>query len=253
MKILLINNTSASFPLTGGIPNLGPYARQTIEITTSTFEDLRSHLDQMKTKGLISYSTDLGVESPSNTSELTGDSELKEAKNALQLLRTDLTANNSDYISKLKDVEASFLSEISALRSELATLRSKVDSPKELSFAFRSEAKNAISMSRGSYEPMNGVSLAIPSTGNWMALIDVVIHSPVPSKGHIALNYTDSLGSASIVDGTERTWVRQSDLSSSVYFTVSLNLKEGDMLSIVWKAMEGTLRANYRSISLIKL
>lgn len=256
MKITLVNNTSAEFPLIGGVPNLGPFAKLMLEITTHTFESLKTHLDSMKAKGLISYSIDSVTAASVAVSvpETPIQPEAQQAtKNALQLLRTDLTSNNLDADTKLSKLELDFNEKLSLLEARIDLLQRQSATQSSESTIFRSEATNAVSMSRPGYEPVNGVTVTVPTSGNWLILVDVGLYSPVASKGQVALGRFGSGDNDKILEGTERFWFRTHDMPVSVSFSCSTNLNKGDVLSIYWKAIEGVLRATYRSITLLKI
>lgn len=255
MKITLVNNTSGEFPLIGGVPNLGPFAKLVLEITTHTFESLKTHLDSMKSKGLISYSLDSdSTSSPAAVVETVYQPEAQQAtKNALQLLRTDIDSNTLDADTKLSRLERDFTAKLSLLEARIELLQKQTSIQNSEPTIFRSEANNAVSMSRQGYEPVNGVTVEAPSTGTWLILVDIGLYSPVASKGQVALGRFGSGDTDKIVEGTERFWSRTQDMPVSVSFSSSLTLAKGDILSIYWKAMEGVLRATYRSITLLKI
>ena len=256
MKITLVNNTSGEFPLIGGVPNLGPFAKLVLEITTHTFESLKTHLDSMKSKGLISYSIDsASTSSPAAVIvETVPKPEVQQAtRNALQLLRTDIDSNTLDSETKLSRLELDFTAKLSLLEARIELLQKQTSIQNSEPTIFRSEANNAVSMSRQGYEPVNGVTVEAPSTGTWLILVDIGLYSPVASKGQVALGRFGSGDTDKILEGTERFWSRTQDMPVSVSFSSSLTLAKGDILSIYWKAMEGVLRATYRSITLLKI
>ena len=254
MKITLVNNTAAEFPLIGGVPNLKPYSKQILDITTHTFESLKNHLDSMKAKGLISYSTDLDA---SATPDLLPNPPLVEihpsTRNALQLLRTDIDTNTSEAESRFDQLDKIINEKLSLLEDRLELLQRQTAMQKVETTIFRSEALNAVSISRPNYEPINGISIKVPSSGSWLILVDIGLYSPVASKGQVALGRFGSGDNDKIIEGTERFWFRTHDMPVSVSFSAALNLAEEDILSIYWKATEGVLRATYRSITLLKI
>lgn len=254
MKVILVNNTSAEFPLIGGVPNLAPFARQVLQISTHTFESLKAHLDSMSSKGLISYMVDSEVvNTPAPVRENPTSEDTTATRNALRLLQADVTNSSVDYEAKIAKLETLFSAKIDLLNKKIEILQAQIHASSPESTIFRSEAKNQVSISRNNYEPINGLTLTVPYTGNWLVLGDVSVYSPIPSKGQVTLNCFGQNSGDKAIDSTERVWSRSSDLPTSLSFSTSLNLSEGDVLSIYWKALEGVLRATYRSITILKL
>lgn len=254
MKVILVNNTAAEFPLIGGVPNLAPFARQVLQLSTHTFESLKVHLDSMSSKGLISYMVDSEVVTASSpTKENIVAEENPSTKNALLLLRADVTSSSIDYEAKIIKLETSFNEKIELLNKKIEILQSQIHSSSSEATTYRAEAKNQVSISRNNYEPINGLTLKIPYAGNWLVLGEASVYSPVPSKGQVILNCFGQNSGDKVIESTERMWSRTSDLPTSLSFSASLNLSEGDVLSIYWKASEGVLRATYRSITILKL
>jgi hypothetical protein len=255
MRIVLINNTAGEFPLIGGIPNLGPYAKQVLEITTVTFESLKYHLDLMKAKGLISYHTDQDDKPSSKTeiSSITIPELPNTSKEDIILLRTELDTASSEIDSRLLGLEASLQVKIEVLESLVLKLSANLAATKPNATILRVDSSNAVSMSRNSYEPINGTEVTIPSSGMWLILAEIGVYSPVASKGNVAVGRLGSDSNDKIYQNSERSWLRINDSLTSIYSSLSTELVAGDKLSLYWKVSEGVIRGTYRSLTLISM
>lgn len=254
MKIILTNNTAGEFPLIGGIPNLGPYAKQVLDITTVTFESLKSHLDSMKAKGLISYSiAQEATEKKAITPKVVDAARAEAFTEDLNTLRVDMGTASIGLDAKIATMESSLLGRIAALEDTIQQLESRLAEIKPGTCVIRVDSHNTVSLSRPGYEPINGTEIVVPVTGNWLILGELGIHSPVASKGHVALGRTGSDASDKLYPNSERGWVRVNDTISSVHTSCMSHLTAGDKLSLYWKASEGVIRGTYRSLTLISM
>jgi hypothetical protein len=256
VKITLVNNTVAEIPLTSRVPNLGRRATQEVELTAIEFEALKPLLDSLKTKGIISYTVHSDLVSPVSP------------RNALTMTSPGVEKLQSS-LDASKDSVAALFSRVSTLDDALASqvvvtqlLAEKlVDCEKTLlhlqttppqPMAFRADAQNAVSQSHQTYAPVNGLQLVIPSSGRWLVLGEIGLYSPVSSKGKICLGRFGGGFADTILEGSERSWVRTQEDSTSVFTTACLSLEAGDIVAIYWKATEGALRATYRSLTLLR-
>lgn len=254
MKIILTNNTSGEFPLIGGIPNLGPYAKQVLDITTVTFESLKSHLDSMKAKGLISYSiAQEASEKKAATPKVVDASRAEAFTEDLNTLRVDMGTASTGIDAKIATIESFLLGKITALEDTLQKLEARFAEIKPGTCVIRVDSHNTVSLSRPGYEPINGTEIVVPFTGNWLILGEIGIHSPLASKGYVAIGRTGFDASDKLYPNSERGWVRLNDIVSSVHTSCMSSLTAGDKISLYWKAAEGVIRGTYRSLTLISM
>ena len=208
----------------------------------------------MKAKGLISYYID--QEAPTKEESKVESKPIKASEDpteTLKLLRSEIKTSSTDLESKVLKLEDTLLSKLSLVDSLISNLEQKLAALNSPTSVYRVEASNTVSMSRSSYEPVNGTEISVPFSSTWLVLVEIGVYSPLASKGQIALGRTGSDANDKVYSTSERNWVRTQDLVTSVFSSVSTSLNEGDKLSIYWKATEGVIRGTYRSITLISM
>jgi hypothetical protein len=252
VKITLVNNTTSEIPLTSGVPNLGRRATQSIDIGSSEFETLKPLLESLKAKNLISYSIHAAEPAATLPAPVLEHPDLK-------YLQADVTSSKDSLaalVSRLSSLEESLVSKVAEVENRLAVLdlsigRINAKSPDTL--VLRADAFSVVSQSQTSYSPVNGLSLDVPVSGRWVIIGEIGLYSPVSSKGKICIGRFGPNTVDSVLEGSERSWVRTQEDAVSLITTSCLSLEAGDTLSIYWKVTEGVLRATYRSLTLIRL